>query len=591
MQFTFHHRDNWPLLAGILALFILGAGSVGLTWRSIRHQEDGVREHLLLTGSMALRGVETDLVRSLRRFQRPGAESILLTLASDLFRARAGEDGLLFLGLFGLEGQALATSDPPNPSDAAGTPPDASLSPEALESLSRTGQFQSMAVFRGSRSFVVGLRVRAGMLRAGWEAWRGHGHGLHGLPPSEDVPVYLVLVLDAEGLLARSAEFRRAAMLQTGYVLGAGLALWGLAVAYARRRGQAGRVRALENFQSRLLDNMPDGLVTLGPDGAVRTANHSALALLDPEGGGILGRRFEDLGLAPAGEEPEGAASDGDLSWRQYRCRGRHLEVLSLPVRDARGQEAERLALIRDRTRVRELERSLNEAERLAAIGSLAAGVAHEIRNPLSSLRGFAQFFADKLAGQEPHETFARTMVQEADRLNRVVGDLLYLSKPKEAHPSEVDAAETFGSLARLLRFDLEHQGARLDTEAAAPLLWADPDGLRQVLLNVLVNALDAVPAEGGVVRMSTRPDEGGVWVEVADNGGGMTEEVRRRALEPFFTAKAKGTGLGLAIAQAVMRAHGGRILLECPEEGGTVVKLFFPDGVQETPEKTKKEE
>ncbi len=583
MELKFRHKDTWPLLAGILALIILGAGSVALTWRSIRHQEEGVEEHLLLAGNMALRGVEIDLLHGLRRFQRPGGESILLGLASELFRARVGEEDLLFLGLFGLEGQSLATSDPPIPPGVE-APPEAFLAPETLESLRSQGRFSAMAVFRGKQGFVVGLRVRAGMLRAGWESWRGPGHGMHGLPPAEDVPVYLVAVLDAEGQLARSAEFRRAAILQTGYVLGAGLALWGLAAAYSRRRGQARRVRELESFQSRLLDHMPDGLVTTSPDGEILTANRSALHMLDCGEGGLVGRRFADLPLGRAEADSDQTASEGEVTWKQYQCRGRSMEVLSLPVRDASGQETERLALIRDRTRIRELEQSLNEAERLAAIGSLAAGVAHEIRNPLSSLRGFAQFFADKLAGQDPFESFARTMVQEADRLNRVVGDLLYLSRPKEPCPTDVDVAELFASLARLLRFDLEHRQASLDTEVQAPTVWADPDGLRQVLLNVLVNALDEVPATGGRVRLVSVLAAGGVWIEVRDNGPGMTEEVRRRALEPFFTAKAKGTGLGLAIAQAVVRAHGGRILLDCPEGGGTLVRLYFPRAVQTEP-------
>ena len=112
--------------------------------------------------------------------------------------------------------------------------------------------------------------------------------------------------------------------------------------------------------------------------------------------------------------------------------------------------------LIRDRTQIRSLEEDLNEAKRLAAIGSLAAGVAHEVRNPLSAIRGFAQLFATKLKGQAPLDQYATTMVQEADRLNRVVTDLLYLAKPRQLDPMETDLTQVGESLKQLMRFDFE---------------------------------------------------------------------------------------------------------------------------------------
>ncbi|MDP3427613.1 MAG: histidine kinase dimerization/phospho-acceptor domain-containing protein, partial [Humidesulfovibrio sp.] len=226
--------------------------------------------------------------------------------------------------------------------------------------------------------------------------------------------------------------------------------LWFLALAYLSRRNQALKAARLERFHSKLLDNMPDGLLTLGPGGQILSANGSAAHLLlgdkDADSGAeagteaeLIGRSFRDFPFA------EMAATDGSRpdEWRQYEHDGRLLEVLCLPLQgeagacqppclgQAPGQAAasseEKLVLLRDRTRMKSLEDDLAEAKRLAAIGSLAAGVAHEIRNPLSSLRGFAQLFATKLKGQEPLSSYACTMVQEAVRLNRVVTDLLYL--------------------------------------------------------------------------------------------------------------------------------------------------------------------
>ena len=247
--------------------------------------------------------------------------------------------------------------------------------------------------------------------------------------------------------------------------------------------------------------------------------------------------------------------------------------------------------LLRDRTRMRHLEDDLAEAKRLAAIGSLAAGVAHEIRNPLSSLRGFAQLFATKLKGQEPLASYACTMVQEADRLNRVVTDLLYLARPRDIAPLQLDLPSLGESLHGLLRFDLERKNVAPVFDFAAPTAFADEDALKQAILNLVVNALDALPDEGGRLTIASSREsaqwedthEPGVWISVTDNGQGMDEAVREHAFEPFFTAKRQGTGLGLAIVQGIMRAHRGRALIESTPGQGTSVRLFFPDGAAAT--------
>jgi two-component system sensor histidine kinase HydH len=406
--------------------------------------------------------------------------------------------------------------------------------------------------------------------------------------------MFLVAALSPNRHLAQFDAYRRAALLQTGYVLGAAAVLWMLALAYLNRRNQALKAERLERFHSKLLDNMPDGLLTLGPGGLILSANGSAARLLlgdkgGDKGGGdtgtdLTGRSFQDFPFA------EQAATDGSRpdEWRQYEHDGRILEVLCLPLQaenrpDVPAAEAEeKLVLLRDRTRMKSLEDDLAEATRLAAIGSLAAGVAHEIRNPLSSLRGFAQLFATKLKGQEPLSSYACTMVQEADRLNRVVTDLLYLARPRELAPDPVDLTLVVESLRGLLRFDLEAKGVVPQLDLAETTLCADEDGLKQALLNLMVNALDALPDGGGSITLASRRAEAGegcgVWVSVADTGQGMDEAVRSQAFEPFFTAKRQGTGLGLAIVQGIMRAHRGRALIDSTPGAGTTVRLFFPD-------------
>lgn len=199
----------------------------------------------------------------------------------------------------------------------------------------------------------------------------------------------------------------------------------------------------------------------------------------------------------------------------------------------------------------------------------------------MSSLRGFAQLFADKFKEEQPYGTYATTMLTEADRLNRVVTDLLYLSKPHELNPEIMDLREICDSMQTLMGFDLEHKGTRLQTELNIEQVYADPDGIKQVLLNLLVNSLDAVPDATGTISIVAEGTEHGVWISVCDNGPGMPEDIRKHALEPFFTDKPKGTGLGLAIVNTIMRGHNGRVTISAPDLpgplDGTCVMLFFP--------------
>ena len=352
---------------------------------------------------------------------------------------------------------------------------------------------------------------------------------------------------------------------------------------------------------------MPDGLVTLAEDGEILAANRSARELLAPEsddedgdgekdaaestdGDGpapppeIVGTYWQnfDFGLQTNENQPS-----GPVEWEQFDYQGRQLEILFLPFQEYGESDgpdqAQKLVLIRDRTQIRSLEEDLNEAKRLAAIGSLAAGVAHEVRNPLSSLRGFAQLFATKLKGQAPLDQYAAAMVQEADRLNRVVTDLLYLARPRQLDPSFIDLSKVGASLRQLMRFDFEDKRIEPEFDFGPEPVFADPDALRQVLLNLISNSLDAIQGcadcdKPGHVRLVSMRGHKGVWIIVADDGPGMDPEIRDEAFKPFVTGKKTGTGLGLAIVHNIMRAHKGRVIIESERGLGTEMKLFFPD-------------
>ncbi|WP_243311226.1 two-component system sensor histidine kinase NtrB [Fundidesulfovibrio agrisoli] len=570
-------RSPVSLLAlAALALVILGAALSALTWRNLVEQRRLIDQHVLFAARAILHGVEANLTRVMPMLGRMQPEEARQRLQEAFHEVTASGD-VLFLGVYDSQGQLLLSSQP-DASDGHGQPP---LDPMALEDLAVTGEWFGSLPFAGGTTMLGYASVmRPGMAQfcpggrgSGQGSGQGPGPGQgpgrvpgQGMSPGRQSPVYFLVGMSLDEHYQQYRQFRSQAVAQTGFVLGAAALVWLLLVAYMRRRTQGRRLVRLESFHSKLLDSIPEGIMAVDASGMVTAANPAAKNILGED---LAGRSFDSLPVAACLREPgEGCAPAGE--WRQQDLDGRHLEILS------RSLDGETLVILRDRTHLRSLENDLEQSRQLATVGRLAAGVAHEIRNPLSALRGFAQLFASKLKGREPEESYARTMVQEADRLGRVVTDLLYLAKPRPMEPAPVELAALCGELESLLRFDLERRSATFATALEAPEALADPDALKQALINLVLNALAALPAGGGSVTVRSRARPGGTAVSVEDNGHGMSEEERARALEPFFTTRRDGSGLGLAIVQSIVRHHGGELEIESDPGRGTRVTMFF---------------
>ena len=241
---------------------------------------------------------------------------------------------------------------------------------------------------------------------------------------------------------------------------------------------------------------------------------------------------------------------------------------------------------------VRRLEEEMRRKEKLAAVGTLAAGVAHEIRNPLSSIKGYATYFGQRFPEESDVRKAAEVMVREVDRLNRVITDLIGLSRPTDIHPRPARLEDVVGHVLRLIRQDAAQHHIELESEAAPGLPPAsiDPDRLGQALLNVCLNALDAMqggpdasPLEGQArLRLDIAREGRMLRLDVTDNGHGIAPENLRHIFDPYFTTKGHGTGLGLATVHKIVEAHGGSVAVrsrqaENGRRGETVVSLRLP--------------
>ncbi|RQD79132.1 ATP-binding protein [Desulfonatronospira sp. MSAO_Bac3] len=534
-----------------LIFVLLGAGLFFLTWQNLRQQQEQVREHMALSAQSIGRGIEANLYRGAMRGmggRRWADEQDFIPAAEDLLKELMQDGDVVFLGLYGPEGEEFYTSRDILPVDFR-------PGPEMLEKASRE-VWNAELVLDGQQVFVQGFPSRR----------MGHMRGrmLQENDP-DDGYGSLFIALDMSGHLEAYSGYKRTISVQAVFTFTAlfiiGLLAWG----YVRKKEQGRQFVRLSSFHSRLLDNMPDGLISVNSRMEITAANPAAQELLDQNRNIVGSSLSEVLPLEIDLEQRSG--------WHELEMGNRSIEVLILPI----GEEEDFLVLLRDRTRMRELESSLEHSRRLAAVGRFAAGLAHEIRNPLSSLKGFAQYFQQKFSGEEPASEYARTMVSEADRLNRVINDLMYLARPRSLQRVELNLADLFQEVRTLLEMDLRSGSVQLILEPGEVEVKADRDLIKQAVLNLVLNSLQA-SRQGGEISLGATREKDRVRIEVQDRGCGMDAATREKALEPFFSAREKGSGLGLAIVHRIVQDHGGEIEIDSMEGKGTRVALLLPD-------------
>jgi len=220
----------------------------------------------------------------------------------------------------------------------------------------------------------------------------------------------------------------------------------------------------------------------------------------------------------------------------------------------------------------------VRRADRLSALGEVSAGLAHEIRNPLGSLRGALEILRDRAQPDTPDAEFSELALTELGRLHDLVTTFLSHARPRPPESRSGRLGESIEHIFGLLRPQAKQLGVRLEVsrEGSSLELPFDRQQIEQALFNVLLNAIQASPRGGVVTLRETYPDSAGV-VEVTDEGPGIPAEYRDRIFDPFFTTKERGTGLGLAITHRIVNDHGGQVAVDSLETGGTRVQIRLP--------------
>jgi two-component system sensor histidine kinase HydH len=233
------------------------------------------------------------------------------------------------------------------------------------------------------------------------------------------------------------------------------------------------------------------------------------------------------------------------------------------------------------RRRREEAERRLLRAERLSLIGQMVASIAHEIKNPLGSIKGAVQILCDKTTPESDRKEFTAIIEKEVDRLDKVVKDYLTFARPSPASIARIDLNEILRTVIKQMKFQFdEHDISVVFEPEDIQVINGDPDKLRDLFLNIMLNSLQAMPGGGKieiVCRNKVENSAGRIEARIGDSGPGVAPENLNRIFEPFFSTKAQGTGLGLATARAIVTEHGGSIRVESVEGKGTTFIIDFP--------------
>jgi two-component system sensor histidine kinase HydH len=283
-----------------------------------------------------------------------------------------------------------------------------------------------------------------------------------------------------------------------------------------------------------------------------------------------------------AGElREEGRTLERELECPLEDGRTLPLEALATVLESEDGTPLGSILLFRDITELRHLKEEVARSQRLASLGSLAAGVAHEIRNPLSSIKGFATYFRDRYRDVPEDRNTADILIQEVDRLNRVITQLLEFARPLTLRRAPVSLEDAAGRALRVVEKQTREGGVSVETRFPAdlPAIEADPDRLQQVFLNLYLNALAAMESGGVLTTTAAAEQDGTVRVEIRDTGAGIPAADLGRVFDPYYTTKPSGTGLGLAIVHKIVEAHGGDIRLESEPGRGTTATFRIPSG------------
>jgi two-component system sensor histidine kinase HydH len=360
-----------------------------------------------------------------------------------------------------------------------------------------------------------------------------------------------------------------------------------LAQGYRTTRASLSRVQA---FSDSLVENMPIGIIAVDSGNRIASYNQAAETILGHQTITALGKDITEILPGPCLDILEALKSQETIIEKEIECptgEGRiaPLEVIGTPLTDEDGKRIAHVILLRDLTEVNQLKTEVARSQRLASLGGLASSVAHEIRNPLSSIKGFATYFRERYRDNAEDANTAEIMIQEVERLNRVISQLLEFARPLQITPQDVSLQEIIRHTLKVVEGQTREHGIAIRTNLPEDVdrVTIDPDKFKQVFLNLYLNAITAMEKGGTLTASLSRDEQQMIRIDITDTGKGIPADNLGRIFDPYFTTKPTGTGLGLAIVYKIVEAHNGEIRVASTAGSGTTVSIFIPAAKKES--------
>ncbi|MCX5846928.1 MAG: ATP-binding protein [Deltaproteobacteria bacterium] len=354
-----------------------------------------------------------------------------------------------------------------------------------------------------------------------------------------------------------------------------------LAQSYRSAKISLSRIKA---FSDSLVENMPIGLVAINDRGEIISFNQTAESVLGYSFSEVIGKTADQILPQPCKALLQSLKVEKKVIEKEIDCPVHTgeiipLEVIATTLEEDDGNPIGYVILFRDITEVQHLKKEMERSRRLASLGSLAAGIAHEIRNPLSSIKGFATFFKERYRDNPEDQKTAEIMVQEVERLNRVISQLLEFARPMDMNRQWISLQEVIRHTLKMIEGQTRSNNIAIHTDIPPDSgnVLIDSDKIKQVLLNLYLNAVGAME-HGGTLSVTLSPHNSRIIrIDVSDTGKGIDEKDLARIFDPYFTTKSSGTGLGLAIVYKIIEAHDGEIRVTSEPGKGTTVSVFLP--------------
>jgi len=400
---------------------------------------------------------------------------------------------------------------------------------------------------------------------------------------------YLVVGVNLEGYYARLNQTRRRIILNYSIIMA--LVLFGIYVIFKLQETFIVKktLNEMKVYTSKLLETMDNAVISVDNNGNIKTFNRKSEEIFGKKKEEVLNKDCQEvLNLKINGEcllkecllEKKNISQE--IILEEKGLKKKILDLNTSFLTDESGEITGVVAVIRDVTEIKDLNEEVARHKRLVALGKLSAGIAHEIRNPLSSIRGLAQFVYNSFSKTDERKEDLNTIVREVDRLNKLVVQVLDFAKLKKPNLTRFSLNDLTRKITELFKIEIKDKQIKFNLELSPDIsqIQADEDQVRQILMNVIINAIQAIPKKGEIkIKTEKAPLKGepAIKLIIEDSGIGITEKDFNQIFDPFFSTKEKGSGLGLSIVYKLVEAHQGEIKVESKEGEGTKFIILLP--------------